>query len=571
MLFDYRKKIIEAVEEQFEIKNEISADLISKPPKEEMGDYALPCFVLAKTLKKAPNKIAEELVSKLKLPREFTKVQATGPYINFYLDKIKSIETLYNLILNKEYTKISGQGKGKTVLIDYSSPNIAKTFHIGHLRSTNIGNSLSHLYRFLGYQVVRINHLGDWGTQFGTLIAAYKRWGDKQTIENEGVPALQNIYVKFNKAAEENPVLLDEARGYFKQLEQGNPEIIELWKWFKDISLKEFDRIYDMLDVEFDAYTGESFYENMLEQTVARIEEAGLAKQSEGATIVDLESYNLPPCLLKKQDGATLYATRDLAAAQYRWEHYHFDKMLYVVASQQSTHFKQVFKVLELMGKEWIKKAEHVEFGIIRIEGSMGSTRKGKVILLEDVIEKAKELALEKLEENEYYKKLDTRVKDKQAQSIAISAIKFFDLKNSRIKDIDFNWEDVLNTKGETGVYLQYTHARLNGILNTYRENIGPLPETMPAITEDCAFEISKILNTFTDKVVVAAQENEPYIIARFLLELSQMFSIFYTKNRVVNKEDIPLSQERIFTVLCVKQILAEGLKLMGIQPMERL
>ncbi|MDH4129985.1 MAG: arginine--tRNA ligase, partial [Spirochaetota bacterium] len=538
-----------------------------------MGDFAFPCFSLSKVMKKSPQKIAEEIVAKSLHSKVFSEIKVLGPYVNFYLNKNGFIKSVFEEVLNWSKSDFHSMGKGKTVVIDFSSPNIAKPFSIAHLRSTSIGNSLSHIYEYLGYKVIRINHLGDWGTSFGKLIVAYKLWGSAEDLEKYPIKKLLELYVRFHKEAKANPELEEEGKGWFKKLEDGNKEAVKLWSWFKELSLKEFNRMYELIGVRFDYYWGESYYQDKIDKTLNSMKE--LLSESQGALIVDLTKYDMPPLLLKKQDGATLYATRDIAASIYRWEQFSFDEMIYVVGGEQELHFKQFFKVLELMNYKWVNRCSHIGFGLIQFKDGKMSTREGKIIFLEDVIEKAKELALEKINETESEKTIEERLNDKEkeerALKIGISSVIFSDLKNGRMKDILFDWDEMLNTKGETGIYLQYAHARLCGILRNFEKRIGPIVENKLNITEDYSFDIAKELYLFNDRLVHAVKVKEPSVIARYLLDLGQSFSSYYRANQVINDNNPELSQERVLTVLAVKKVLSDGLKLLGIEPLDRM
>ncbi|MDH5681938.1 MAG: arginine--tRNA ligase, partial [Spirochaetota bacterium] len=416
------KKIIAGL-----IKKEISQDeselfeLVTTPPKKDMGDFAFPCFSLAKLLKKSPQAIAGEIAGKLPAHEAFSKVEAAGPYVNFYLNKTLFVKTILEGVLNWDEKEFQSLGKGKTIVMDFSSPNIAKPFSIAHLRSTSIGNSLSNIFEYLGYKVVRINHLGDWGTSFGKLIVAYRKWGEASELEESPIRKLLDLYVRFHKEADSSPELEEEAKSWFKRLEDGDEEAVKLWKWFKELSLSEFNRMYDKLGVRFDHYWGESFYQDKIDSVMEEISKGGLLSESQGATIVNLDSFDMPPVLLKKQDGATLYATRDIAAAMYRWKEFSFDEMIYVVGGEQDLHFKQFFKVLELMGHSWVERCQHIGFGLIQFKSGKMSTREGKIIFLEEVIEKGRELALDKINESEAEKENEDKVSDEEKSERALA------------------------------------------------------------------------------------------------------------------------------------------------------
>jgi arginyl-tRNA synthetase len=495
--------------------------MIEVPPDPTMGDYGLPCFTLAKTFRKAPRLIAEKLVEQIRMSgdvpcRFIADVSALSGYVNFIIDKRELAELTISEILKsgKEYGS-STQGVGKTVVLDFSSPNIAKRFSIGHIRSTVIGNSLYKVFSFLGYDCVRINHIGDWGTQFGKLISAYKRWGDPKDLESDPIVKLQELYVRFNMEAELDASMDEDARAWFKRLEDGDQEAMRLWQWFKDISIEEFDRIYSLMGIGFDSYAGESFYNDKMDATLARLKSAGLVSESQGALIVDLEEYDMPPCLLQKSDGATLYATRDITAALYRYETYGFDRLIYVVGAPQSLHFKQVFKVLELLGCQWVDKCVHVPFGVIQFEEGTMSTRKGNVIFLEDVLKRSIDLTKEIIEQ----KNPGLENKESIAQDVGIGAVVFADLRNNRIKDIKFDWNEVLNFDGETGPYLQYTHARACSVLK--KAGIEDLSNfDAEELLDEFSVAIMKELHRFPEVIELAACMYEPALIARYLLPL---------------------------------------------------
>lgn len=554
-----------------DIDKETIVSMLEVPPDPEMGDYGLPCFTLAKTFRKAPKVIAEELVEKIRtggdVPcRSISDVSALNGYVNFVTDKKELAELAISEIL-KSGTKYgsSTEGSGKTVVLDFSSPNIAKRFSIGHIRSTVIGHSLYKVFSFLGYDCVRINHLGDWGTQFGKLLSAYKRWGDPKELESDPIVKLQELYVRFNKEAESDPSMDDDARMWFKKLEDGDEEALKLWQWFKDISLEEFDRIYKLMGIEFDSYAGESFYNDKMDKALERLKTAGLVRESEGALIVDLEEYDMPPCLLQKSDGATLYALRDITAALYRYETYKFDKLIYVVGAPQSLHFKQVFKVLELLGCDWVDRCVHVPFGIIQFEDGTMSTRKGNVIFLEDVLQRAIDLTREIIEE----KNPDLEGKEQVAKDVGIGAVVFADLRNNRIKDIKFDWDEVLNFDGETGPYLQYTHARACSVLKKsgVQDFSGFNAEVL---LDEFSVPVLKELHRFPEVIELAAKAYEPSLISRYLLSLAALFNRFYHEHRILD-EDREVMISRLALVNGVRQVLANGLDLLGIKAPEEM
>src|SRR3989337_2985553 len=510
------KTIVSLLREKTNLQEDELEKLIEIPPDLKMGDYAFPCHSLAKTLKNSPNNIATELSKILRTTDSIIEIKAIGPYVNFFVNKTIFTEMVLKKIHEEQNCYGSGNiGSGKTVVIDYSSPNIAKHLAVHHLRSALIGNAIQNIYKTLGYKCIGINHLGDWGTQFGQLIVAYKKWGNENTHKSYTVTDLNNLYVKFHQEAEKNAALEDEAREWFRKLEAGNSEAKELWQRFKGISLKEFQKIYDMLGIHFDAFIGESFYNTMVEDTVTRIKEKGLTRISEQALIVNLEAYSMPPCLLRKKDDATLYATRDIAAAEYRKKAYSFDKMIYVVGSEQKLHFKQVFKVLELMGYDWANHCVHVDFGLMKFKDGKMSTRKGKVVLLEDLLMEAVERIKKIIEE----KNPSLENKEVVANDVGIGAVIFSDLSAKRNKDVVFDWDEALNFEGETGPYVQYTHARLCSILRKYGRHV-TADIHFELLKEDETIILIKNLWRFPSVILKAAELYEPSLISNYLIDV---------------------------------------------------
>ena len=540
------------------------AGLLELPPDSAMGDYAFPCFKLARSLRKAPPMIAGELVKVINADF-LSRVEAVGGYLNFFIDKALYASSVIGEVLDKgEKYGSSDMGAGKTICIDYSSINIAKRFHIGHLSTTALGNALYKIYSFLGYKCVGINHLGDWGTQFGKMIAAYKHWGSREMVEQGGVQALSDLYVKFHAEAEKDPSLDDEGRAWFKKIETGDEEAISIWQWFKDLTLKDANRVYDMLGVKFDSYAGEAFYMDKMGPVIEELREKKLLKESDGAYVVDLEEYGMPPCLIIKSDGATLYTTRDLAAAFYRKKTYDFTKCLYVVAYQQSLHFRQLFKVIELMGHEWAKDMEHVEFGMVSYEGQALSTRHGHVIYLEDLLNRSIEKARAIIDE----KSPNLDDKDGVARKVGIGAVVFFALSAGRIKDIDFWWDRALNFEGETGPYVQYTYARCCSVLGKEPAN---LPDADYSTLDDAeAQDIVRLLEQFPKLVKEAAQRNEPSIITRYTVDLAQAYNKFYYEHRILDCEPAT-SAARIAITKAVRNVIGTGLTLIGVEPTEKM
>ena len=534
-------------------------DMLEYPADRKLGDIALPCFKLSKAIRMPPQKIAESLCAGLKASEEcanvFEKIENVNGYLNFYISNDYLLKNL-NGMSDPDYGS-SDVGKGKTIVIDYSSPNIAKPFHIGHLRSTVIGQSIKNIHRFCGYECVGVNHLGDWGTQFGKLIVAYKKWGDKETIEQRGIKALTEIYVRFHEEAEKDPSLEDEAREAFSKMEQGDSECIELWKWFVEISIAEFKKVYELIGADFESWNGESFYFDKTDEVVNALKEKNLLKLDNGAYIVSLDEYDMPPCLVLKSDGSTIYATRDIAAAFYRKKTYNFDKCIYVTSAGQSLHFAQFFKVIELMAEEWAKDLVHVPFGTVSIDGAKLATRTGNVILLEDLFREATEKTLEIINE----KNPTLENKEEVASAVGVGAVIFHDLSNNRIKDINFIWDEVLNFDGNTGPYVQYTYARCCGIL----EKAGSYGKD-GVITHPSEVDIIKTLSLFPEKVEQARRDLEPSVISRYLLDVCQEFNRFYHDCPVLRAEDEKVRSTRLAIVEATSVVLSNGLKLIGLK-----
>ena len=562
---DYKKKVAELIKSQVDMDLETIEKLIEIPPKPEMGDFAFPCFQLAKAFRKAPNMIAEELKDKLDT-EGFEKIESLGPYLNFFVDKSTFTKnTLEKIIAEGDSYGSSNIGEGKTICVEYSSPNIAKPFHVGHLFTTAIGNSLYKLFKKEGYTVEGINHLGDWGTQFGKLISAYKRWGNEEALEKDAIAELLRIYVKFHDEAEKDPSLEDEGRAYFKALEDGDKEAQALWTRFRDLSLKEFERVYDIFNVKFDSYAGEAFYNDKMDVVVDELREKGLLVESNGAQVVMLDEYNMPPCIVLKADGASIYATRDLAAAMYRKKKYDFDKCIYVVGTPQALHFKQVFKVLELAGHEWAKDCIHVGFGLVKFADRKLSTRKGEVILLDDLIRESIDKTLEVINE----KNPNLENKEEVAKKIGVGAVVFTYLKNSREKDIVFDWKEMLSFEGETGPYVQYSYARANSILTRAGE-INETPDFSKLNSKE-EFELIKTLENFNKNIHLATEKLEPSVITRYVIEVAKLFNKFYNNHSVLNLEDKSLMAARLTLVKATCQVIKNGLELIGIEVVEKM
>ena len=556
---DYKRYIAERIPAEGISVDEI-AETIAVPPDSSMGDFALPCFKFAKIMRKSPVAIAEDLAKRYQTDGVICEASAVNGYLNFKIDK----KGLARYVLSRILTEGEGYGSsrigaGKTICIDYSSVNIAKPFHIGHLSTTVLGGALYRIFKFLGYKTVGINHLGDYGTQFGKLISAYTRWGNREAVERGGIRALNELYVRFHREAETQPELEDEARAYFRKIEEGDAECLKLFDWFKELTLKDVNKIYDLLGIQFDSYAGESFYQDKMQPVVEELRKKGLLQESRGAQIVDLEAYGMPPCIILKSDGSSLYATRDMAAAIYRKNTYDFDKCLYVVAYQQNLHFKQFFKVLELMGKEWAKDLVHVAYGMVSLEDGAMATRKGNVVFLEDVINKCVEKAYRVIDE----KNPSLENKRNVAQKVGVGAVVFGALYNSKIKDIVFSYDKALNFDGETSVYVQYTCARAASVLAKAEAegNHGGLPEIEPAPQES---ELIKALAEFPDTVLSAAKNYEPSFIARFCVDTAQKFNKFYFDCKILQAEE-QTKQFRLALTQATLTTLTNALGLLGI------
>ncbi|MFD2117644.1 arginine--tRNA ligase [Paenibacillus yanchengensis] len=539
--------------------------LLEFPPNVDMGDISLPCFKLSKQLRQAPVAIAAHIKDNLQLPG-IASIDAVAGYVNFYVDKqLFANQLLVQMEQMGERYGSSQAGAGKTVVIDYSSPNIAKPFHIAHLRSTVIGHALKQIFAFQGYQAIGINHLGDWGTQFGKLIVAYQLWGDKAAVEAGGIDELLRLYVAFHEQVKEQPELEEEARQWFVRMEQGDEQALQLWQWFVAISMQEFERIYQLLHIEFDYITGESFYNDKLHTVVTELQEANLLLEDEGAQLVDLSAFNMSPALILKKDGSSLYHTRDIAAAIYRQKTYHFDQAIYVTDYAQNLHFEQWFKVIELMGYEWAEKLHHVAFGRVSFAGTSLSTRKGNIIKLEEVLQQA----ISKTKDIMQGRITDEAQLQQVAEQVGVGAVIFHDLSSNRIKDIDFTWETILNFEGETGPYVQYTHARASSVLRKYAAQYGEetiaLEQLGEYLTEKTTFQVIKKLALYPAVIEQAASKLEPSLISRYLVELAQLFNHFYHEMKVM-VDDQQTRQARMTLVQAVKRTLQRGLALIGIQ-----
>ncbi|MFA5576271.1 MAG: arginine--tRNA ligase [Tissierellaceae bacterium] len=566
-MLNFKEEVVKAIKNQVEeLEEEEIFMQIEVPPSYEMGDYAFPVFRLAKIFRKSPPSIAEELAGKIGDNPYFSKVENKGAYLNFFVNKARLVETTLKEVREKTTSFGSSDlGEGKTVIVEYSSPNIAKPFHIGHIRTTVIGNALYKIYSFLGFDTVAINHLGDYGTQFGMLISAYKRWGDKSVIEEDPINELLKLYVRFNDEADKNEELRNEARYWFKELENGNEEAQGLWEWIREISLKEFNRVYQMLNIKFDSYAGESFYSDKMPQIIEELNAKGLMKESEGAYLVELEDHDMPPALIMKSDGSTLYTTRDIAAAVYRKKTYDFYKNIYVVASQQNLHFKQWIKIIELMGYEWANDCIHIPFGMVSLEDGTLSTRKGRVVFLEDVLNKAISNTLDIINDR------NPNLEDKEevAKQVGIGAVIFQELFNQRIKDYVFSWDRTLSFEGETGPYVQYTHARINSLLERGDFKIDEDVD-YNLLKSEGEINIARLLYNFPQVIVDAMEKNEPYFVTRQIVEIAKAYNKFYNSSPVI-VEDQELKKARLMLSFATKTVLKTGLDLLGMEAPERM
>lgn len=563
---DARTDIAKAIAAITDIDEAELSSYIEIPPDRSMGDYAFPCFRLAKAMRKAPPAIAEELRAGITLPSSITKAEVKGGYLNFFEDRAGAASaTIKRVLAEGENYGHSNEGGGKNVCVEFSSINIAKPFHIGHLPSTAIGNSLNRIYKALGYNTIAINHLGDWGTQFGKMIVAYKKWGGGKPIEESTVRELVKLYVRFHEEAEKDESLNDEARAWFRKIEQGDSEAVDLWQRMKTLTLKEVGEVYKLLGIEFDSYAGESFYEDKMQAVIDELDAKGLLKTDKGAKIVDLSEYNMPPCIIVKSDGATLYATRDLAAAIYRKKTYDFVKSIYVVAYQQNLHFQQFFKVLELMGYDWVKDCVHVNFGMVSMEEGTLSTRHGNVVYLEDVLNASIEKTLEIIKE----KSPDLEDKEAAARAVGVGAVVWGILYNSRIKDTSFSWKKMLNFDGETGPYAQYTHARCCSVLR----KAGGYDEAdidCTLLSGEAETALVKAIAAFPDTVKAAAEKYEPYLIARAAIEICSRFNKFYYDCRIMD-DDMHIRNARLALTDAARICIKNALYLVGLEAPERM
>lgn len=580
-MIDRRLSYVQKLEEFLLKQNSDWAGSLNfeQPPSDQKTnefDLAIPCFHLSKSRRMPPPKCAEAVAAQIQSAIEslgIEKVEVVKGYVNLRFKSSVLADAVHSRMTDPLKDSQTAWAN-ETIAIDYSSPNIAKPFGIGHLRSTNIGGALCRILTAVGAKVVRINHLGDWGTQFGKMITAYKRFGNAEFVRGDPINNLYQLYVEFHQKETEHPELMDEAREWFVKLEKGDPEAMELWKWFKDVSYHEFKKMYDRLGVDFDYVTGESFYNHLMPKTVERLEKAHLLKESEGATIVDLEAYNMPPCLIKKSDGSTLYATRDLSTAEYRFKTFHPTKLVYVVGSEQALHFRQVFKVLELMGHEWAKNCVHVAFGLIKFPEGKMSTRKGNIVLLEQVLDQAEAEALKIVQQKNLEKPEDRRLSPHEelevARMVGSGAVIFFDLHAKRMKDILFDWKSILNFEGDSGPYLQYSAVRLESLLERAKnEGLQPSAQSIQ-ITTDEERDLVRALLGFPAAVEAAARDFEPSLISHELLQISAVFNRFYM-NVPVLKGEAALKESRLALVQFTQQVLKRGLALLGLECPKRM
>ena len=550
-------KVIEGLDQ------ETILNLLEQPKSSDLGDIAFPAFSLAKIERKAPQAIAADIAEKIDASH-FEKVVATGPYVNFFLDKSQISDQVIKSVIEAgaDYGQ-QEEGQGANVTIDLSSPNIAKPFSVGHLRSTVIGDALSNIFRKMGYNTIKINHLGDWGKQFGLLMVAYKKWGSKEAVEANPIDELLKLYVRINAEIENDPALDEEGRLWFKKLEDGDPEATELWQWFRDESLVEFNRIYKLLGVEFDSLNGEAFYNDKMDEAVQILEEKGLLKESKGASIVDLDDVNLPPAMIKKSDGATLYITRDIATAIYRARTYNFVKNIYAVGQEQSNHFRQLKAVLKKMGFDWSDDMIHVDFGLVTKNRQKLSTRKGNIILLEPTLQEAISRAKAQIEE----KNPELENKEEVARAVGVGAVKFYDLKTDRRNGYDFDLEAMVSFEGETGPYVQYAYARIQSILR--KANFTPSADATYSLSDPESWEIIKLLQDFARVVKRAAENYDPSLTAKYAINLAQAFNKYYAHTRILDES--PERDSRLALSYSTAVVLKEALRLLGVDAPDKM
>ena len=562
---DYKLAIAALLAEATGLAMDAIASAIEVPKDETMGDFAFPCFRLAKELRKAPPAIAAELVDKLPKVDFIDKCESAGPYLNFFISKAHFAKTVLSAAAAKGADWGAQDGNAdKTVVVDFSSPNMAKRLHIGHMYSTVLGNSIYRIYQKLGYNTVAVNYLGDWGAQYGKMLAAYTLWGKKEDVDKYGIGETERLYVRFHTEAEDDPSLNDAARAWLVKMESGDEEALALWKWFRDISLHDIERLYERLGIRFDLYRGESYYTDKMPAVVDELRAKNLLVESEGAMIVDLEAHKMPPCLILRSDGGTLYPTRDIATALDRWNDFHFHKSIYVTDMRQSLHFAQFMKVVELMGYEWAKDMVHVPYGLLSLEGEALSSRKGNVLLLQELFDKAAAGILDIINE----KNPDLPNKEAVAEQVGIGATIFSALYNSRIKDTDIQWSKILSFEGETGPYVQYTHARCAGVLEKANEDYADADLSL--LDDELSFAICKLVYDFPAKLLEAAEKLEPFVIARHLMDLAQAFNRFYHDNPILSSPD-GVRQARLYLVSVVKSVIGNGLALLGIASPEKM
>ena len=548
-------------------KDEI-INLIEIPPKEDMGDFSFPCFALAKTLRKNPAIIANDIKEKLNEEDSpyFSKIENLNAYLNFYIDRNFLQSDVLNEILEKrqDYGK-SDMGKGKNIVLDFSSVNIAKPFHIGHIRSTVIGDAIRNIHDFLGYETIASNYIGDYGTQFGTMIAAYKLWGDDEKIKADPIKELLNLYVRYNEKAQEDQDLMDKAREEFKNLENGEDEAVRLWSWFKEVSFKEFDRVYKLLDIEFDNYNGEAYHSEFIPDVIDELKEKNLLKESDGAQIVDLSEFDLPPAIIIKSNGSSAYITRDIATAINRKKVYDFDENLYVVATQQNLHFEQLWHILDLMGYDFYKDCKHIPFGMVSLKDQTLSTRKGQVVFLEDVLNKAIDKTKDIMKDRDQ----GLEDIDKTSKIVGIGAVKFQELYNNRIKDYVFDWDELLNFEGETGPYVQYSYARAKSVLR--KAGVSEFSKMdFDRLDTDEEFRLIKSLGEFKESLVRAKEKYEPSIVSRKIMEIAQAFNKFYNSSKIM-VDDEKLKEQRLALAYATSIVIKTGLSLLGIKTVEQM
>lgn len=562
---DFKKEIANKIGQLVEMEHEKIMELIEIPPQSNMGDYAFPCFQFSKIFRKAPNMIAQDLASKLSPDNIVGSVEAVGGYLNFFVNKPEFIKEVLTEVNEKgKDFGTSTEGNGKTVLVEFSSPNIAKPFHVGHFVTTMTGSAIEKIYRHLGYETQRLNHIGDYGTNFGKQIAAFKHWGNEEALEKEPITELLRVYIKFHDEVENNPELETEARQLFKKLEDGDPEIVEIWQKFRDLSILEFKKLYKEFNIEFDSYNGESFYTDKMAEVVQMLKDKDLLVESNGAQIVDLEKYGMPPCLIIKSDGATIYITRDLAAALYRYRTYNFYKCIYVVGNTQSLHFKQLFKVLNLMGFDWADNMVHVGTSLVKFADRKMATRSGDMIYAKTVLDEAAEKTLEIIES----KNSNLENKAEVAKKVGMGAVAYTILKNNKDKDIIFSWEDILSFEGDSGPYVQYTCVRGRSILRKAGEF--PNSADYSKLTSDEEFSLVKLLDGFKTALKEAADRYEPFVITRHITELAKAYNKFYNSHPIMNAEaDVKAARLHLTKAVC--NVIETGLNIIGIEVPENM